>query len=115
MSGARKEDVDQLLKKYDPHVRELAQKLRRLVKKTLPAATETVKWGNTVYLLDGKNLAWIVGYKDHADLGFFAGARLDSKLLEGTGKGIRHIKVRNEDDIKEDEFVRLLKEAAKLV
>ena len=115
MSGARKEDVDQLLKTYDPHVRELAQKLRRLVKKTLPGAAETVKWGIPVYILDGKNLAWIVGYKDHADLGFFVGAKLDSKLLEGTGKGIRHIKVRNEDDIKEAEFVRLLKEAAKLV
>ena len=57
MSGARKEDVDQLLKTYDPHVRELAQKLRRLVKKTLPGAAETVKWGNPVYVLDGKNLA----------------------------------------------------------
>ncbi|TLY10597.1 MAG: DUF1801 domain-containing protein [Thaumarchaeota archaeon] len=91
VSGARKEDIDQLLKTYDPRVRELAQKLRRLVKKTLPGAAETVKWGNPVYM------------------------KLDSKLLEGTGKGIRHIKVRNEDDIKEAEFVRLLKEAAKLV
>ena len=115
MSGARKEDVDQLLKTYDPPVRELAQKLRRLVKKTLPDAVETVKWGNPMYLLDEKNLAWIVGFKDHADLGLFAGAKLDSKLLEGTGKGIRHIKVRNEDDINEAEFVRLLKQAAKLV
>ena len=114
MSGARK-DVDQLLRTYDAPVRELAQKLRRLVKKTLPDVVETVKWGNPMYLLDGKNLAWIVGYKDHADLGFFAGSKLDSKLLEGTGKGIRHIKVRKEDDIKEAEFVRLLKETARLV
>jgi len=36
VSDARKEDIDQLLKTYDPRVRELAQKLRRLVKKTLP-------------------------------------------------------------------------------
>ncbi len=114
MSGVRKEDVDQLLETYDPHVSELAQKLRRLVKKTLPGSVETVKWGNPVYLLDGKNLAWIIGYKNHADLGFFAGAKPDSKLLEGTEKGIRHVKVRKEDDIKEAEFVRLLKEAAKL-
>ena len=114
MSDPRK-DVNQLLKTYDPRVSELAQKLRKLVKKTLPDAVETVKRGNPMYLLDGKNLAWIVGYSDHADLGFFVGAKLDSKLLEGTGKGIRHIKVRNEDDIKEAEFVRLLKEAAKLV
>ena len=68
VGGARK-DVDQLLKTYDPRVRELAQKLRKLVKKTLPNAVETVKWGNPMYLLDGKNLSWIVGYKDHADLG----------------------------------------------
>jgi len=36
-----------LLKTYDPHVRELAQKLRRLVKKTLPGAAETVKVGES--------------------------------------------------------------------
>lgn len=76
---------------------------------------ETIKWGNPTYISNGKNIAWILNYKDHVDLGFFMGAKLHSDLLEGTGKGLRHIKVRRPDDIKEEEFTRLLKDAAKLV
>ncbi len=67
--GDARKGVEQLPKTYDARVRELAQMLRKLVKKTLLNAVETVKWGNPMYLLDGKNLSWIVGYKDHADLG----------------------------------------------
>ena len=55
---------------------------------------ETVKWGNITYLLDDRKIAWILFYRDHVDLGFFAGAKLHSKLLEGTGKGLRHVKIR---------------------
>jgi len=56
----------------------------------------------------------LMTYKDHINLGFFLGAKLNSRLLEGSGKGLRHIKVRNEGDIKNGEFSKLLKEAAKL-
>ena len=49
------------------------------------------------------------------DFGFFMGAKLKSELLEGTGKGLRHIKVKTQEDIDETEFGRLLKDAAKLV
>ncbi len=113
VSSAAK-DLDRLVRAYNPPVKELAQRLRVLVKKTLPDAVETVKWGNLMYILDGKNLAWIVEYKDHVDLGFFVGAKLNSKLLEGTGKGIRHIKFMSERDVDEAEFTRLLRQAAKL-
>ena len=52
--------------------------------------------------------------KSLANLGFFEGARLTSQLLEGTGKGMRHVKVRTLKGIKEREIVGLLKKAAKL-
>lgn len=107
-------DVDSLVKKLNPKLRELAEKLRVIVKKTLPNAVETVKWGNPTYIIDGKNVTWLLTYRDHVDLGFFKGAQLKSKLLEGTGKGLRHIKVRTVADIQEEEFSRLLREAAKI-
>lgn len=109
-----KPDVDTLVKKLNPKLRELAEKLRVIVKKVLPNAVETVKWGNPTYIVDGKNVAWLLTYKDHVDLGFFKGAQLKSKFLEGTGKGLRHIKVRSVADINEEEFTRLLREAAKI-
>lgn len=40
---------------------------------------------------------------------------MNSKLLEGTGKGLRHIKIREMKDIKKRETSKLLKEAPKLL
>lgn len=107
-------NVKEILDKMDPDKRKTAQKLRSIVKSTLPDVVETVKWGNITYLLGDENLSWIMAYKDHLDLGFFKGAELKSELLEGTGKGLRHIKVKTEKDINGKEVSRLLKEAAAL-
>ncbi len=105
--------IEEILKKFDSQKRGAAEKLRAIVKKTLPDAEETVKWGNIMFLYNGKNLSWICAYTNHLDFGFFMGAKLKSPLLEGTGKGLRHIKIRTKEDINEDEIKRLLKEAAK--
>ena len=101
--------VDDLLAKANPKTRGLAQRLRKLVQKTLPTVTEVVKWGNPTYMVDGKNVAWMLLYRDHVDLGFFQGASLKSARLEGTGKGLRHLKVYRNDDVDEVEFASLLK------
>jgi hypothetical protein len=76
---------------------------------------ETVKWGSITYLLNGKASSWMIAYEDHLDLGFFTGARLRSKRLEGTGKNLRRVEVFKVDDIDEHEFRRLLKDVAKMV
>ena len=107
-------DVDSILKQLKPDQKKIAEKFRSIVKKTLPDAVETVKWGNIMYVYNGQNLSWFLPYEDHADFGFFKGAQLRSKLLEGTGKGLRHIKVRSFEDIDEAEFGRLLGDASKL-
>jgi hypothetical protein len=65
-------------------------------------------------MIKGRNVACIMIYKDHVNLGFLRGARLKSEGLEGTGKGLRHVKVRRLEDIGEGEFTRLLREAATL-
>ncbi len=107
--------VEAILESFDPEWRKVAEGLRRSVKKTLPGVVETVKWGNITYLLNDKNLAWIIAYKDHLDFGFFMGAQLKSQRLEGKGKGLRHIKVRSAADIDEKEFARLIRDAARLL
>ena len=108
-------DVDEMLGDVDPHLRALTQSLRNLVKRSIPEAVEQLKWGNPTYTVDGKNVACIMFYSDHVNLGFFMGARLKSRRLEGTGKGLRHVKVRSKADVDEREFGRLLKEATALV
>jgi hypothetical protein len=53
-------------------------------------------------------------FEDHINYGLFMGARLNSKRLEGTGKGLRHVKVYEMKDVDEEEFARLARDAAKL-
>ena len=114
MKYVKGKTLEEIAAKLNPPQRKIADKLRTLTKKTLPEIIETVKWGNITYLLDGKNLAWIIFYKNHVDFGFFRGTELESKLLEGTGKGIRHIKIPNDEDVPTEEIAKLLIEAMKL-
>lgn len=107
-------DVDELMKTTDSLPRDLAESVRRVVRKSIPQALEQVKWGNPVYTVKGSNVVCIMLYRDHVNLGFFQGSKLTSKRLEGTGKGLRHIKVRSKSDIDPKEFARLLRKATRM-
>lgn len=54
--------------------------------------------------------------KKHVNLGFQRGNELidKSKLLQGTGKIMRHIRIKNMEDIQSDAFTSLIKEALAL-
>lgn len=106
--------VDEFIDALDAQKRPLADELRMVVKKALPDAEEKLKWGNITYTYNGSDICWIIAYKDHLDFGFFKGAMLKSDRLEGTGKGLRHIKVSAMSDIDEAEFTRLIGDATKL-
>jgi hypothetical protein len=106
--------VNELIRESDPRLRASIRQVRAIVKKSMPQAKEYVKWGIPHYYVGKVKVACIMIYRDHINLGFFRGAELNSKLLEGTGKGLRHIKIRTRDDIKETEYSRLLKQAANI-
>jgi hypothetical protein len=108
-------DVDDYTSKVDPRLREQFAKLRLIIKKALPGSCESVKWGIPYYSLNGVGVASIAEYSQHVNLYFLQGAKLSSDLLEGTGRGMRHITVKTLKDIKEGEFTRLLSQAGKLV
>jgi hypothetical protein len=107
-------DVDAYVSKVDPKLRRQFEKLRSLVKRALPGASESVKWGVPYYSLDGVGVASIADYSEHVNLYIMQGAKLSSDLLEGTGKGMRHITVKALAEIKETEIMRLLREAGAL-
>ena len=54
---------------------------------------------------------YIGALRDHVNLGFSINglSKEDIALFEGNGKTLRHIKVRNLDNIDEDRILRLLK------
>ncbi len=114
MRNSKGKSLQEILGKLTPEQKEIVAKLRFLTKAALPNIVETIKWGNITYLLGENNLAWILIYSDHVDYGFFRGAELNSQVLEGTGKGLRHIRISDDKSFDEKEISRLLNEAAKL-
>ena len=101
--------VEEIVDSLEAEQKEIVAKLRSLVKRVFPEIVETVKWGNITFLMGEENLAWIIIYRDHVDFGLFRGAELESKLLEGTGKSLRHIKIKSSNEIDENELAGLLK------
>jgi hypothetical protein len=76
--------------------RETAQALREAVLRAGPGLEQSVKWGNLVFSHAGSHAVAIVIHKDHANLQVFNGALLLERfpMLEGTGRGLRHLKLR---------------------
>jgi hypothetical protein len=105
---------------YDPQISHLTLALRELVLEEAPAAIESVVKGYAVaigFSFTGKPLkdgfCHVVAYTSHVNLGFNRGALLPDPngVLDGTGKSIRHMTVRNQNDL-DRPFVRRYVQAA---
>ena len=85
------------------------------MKKAAPGLKEEMKWGFPCYVGE-KNVCNIMVTGKWVDLGFFQGFDLkDPKgLLEGSGKEMRHIKVRKPEDIDIAALTVVVKQAASL-
>jgi hypothetical protein len=106
--------VDAYFASQPPDKRALLGKLRALVKKGVPGATETIKWGVPFYIRSGRNVCALAAFKEHVGLNFFGppDAFVDPHgRLEGAGKGNRMLKVRSAADIDDGSIQRWLKAA----
>ena len=108
------------LASYNPHVSNLTLALREVVLEEAPDAIESVVKGYAVaigFSFTGKPLkdgfCHVVTYSNYVNLGFNRGALLpDPKgVLKGTGKSIRHITIRNQNEL-DRPFVRRYLQAA---
>src|SRR5215468_7719979 len=90
--------------------------VRALLKKTVKGVEEYVNpWKIPSFDSNGPLCCFMVG-KEHVTFAFMRGAALSDpeKLLEGTGKGVRHVKLRSIADVKKPRVKKLVVEAAKL-
>ncbi|PKV62454.1 DUF1801 domain-containing protein [Pontibacter ramchanderi] len=76
--------------------KETLEALRQLVHDTVSGLTEEFKWGRPVFRAN-KDFAYLKTAKAYVTLGFFQFDKLNDPkgLLEGTGKDMRHIKIKN--------------------
>jgi hypothetical protein len=94
-------DVDAVIAVIPEPQRSVVVALRALVREAAPGLQESVKWGKPVYGRGTANLLSLIAHKSHVNLQLFNGATLPDPdgLLEGTGKGLRHVKCRSVDDV----------------
>jgi hypothetical protein len=107
---------DDCIQKGNPELQSVAQAVRRLVKKLLPASVETINpWGIPTFSFHGPIALLMVG-KNHVTLGFTRGTSLDdpARLLDGTGKNLRHVKLRELAEVRNPSLGKLILHSAKL-
>jgi len=95
-----------------------ALRLRDIIIEVHPKIVERIKWGNLTFVYNENNIASVYSFEtiSYINLAFFKGTLLPDpkRLLEGTGKGMRHIKVHSEKDINKKQIISWIKEAIKL-
>lgn len=105
--------LDELPKKK----RDLPLKVRDIILMVDPSTKEDIKWGSLTFL-HNRNIAWILNYpqREYINFGFFRATELsDPKgLLEGSGKGLRHVKISGKENIDVQQFIVWVKEAIEL-
>ena len=107
---------DDYLADQAPANQAIIRALRRFVKAAAPALTETVKYSNGCWVAGTEPIVYVYSDVGFVHFGFVMGASLKDPrgLLEGTGRSIRHIKVRAPADIDRPAFTVLLKQAVRL-
>ena len=94
---------DELLADVDPDLAAIARRLRTIIRAVDVRTVETVRLGDNAatYGVGPKKMtdgyAYIMPMRGYVNLGFYQGAMLPDpqRLLEGTGKGLRHVKIRS--------------------
>src|SRR5436190_14343350 len=112
-------DLLDLLRTYDRGIQELTIGLRQLVLEELAPCCEyilevyivSILYGPTHRMKDG--ICYIGVIRDHVNLGFLHGSELSDphRLLEGTGKQMRHIKFKKMSDLERPVIRAYLQEA----
>jgi Domain of unknown function (DU1801) len=100
--GPTEDEFETLLATHDPAIADTSRALRRALAAAFPEAVEQVDFGNRL-LAVGKTMAMrdltfaIIPHKAHVNLQLADGVELPDPegLIEGTGKRIRHVKVRS--------------------
>jgi hypothetical protein len=96
--------------------RDVARELRKLIKSTTSSLKEEVKWGWPCYTSGGKNVCGFMHMRETVNFVLYRGADLKDPddLIEGTGRSMRHVKLRSLADLRKKAFQSFIKETIRL-
>src|SRR5215813_5526165 len=107
MPARHPKELLDLLRRYDRGIQELVLSLREIVIDEMAPCCEGIYEVYIISLVYGSSpkmtdaICYIGALKDHVNLGFHQVTSLSDsyRLLEGDGKQMRHIKIRNPDEL----------------
>lgn len=110
-------EVDQFIKNLPNVIQNITKTLRKVILNSSPKLEEEFKWSMPNYSYDGL-VCYLQTAQKHVNLGFQKGNELQKKdidnLLQGTGKTMRHIRIKKIEDIKPEAITSLIQEAMAL-
>ena len=94
-------EVDEWLSGDPPELYSIARQWFAAFRDCGDDVNELLHDGNPTACVDGAAFGYVNVYKSHLNIGFFMGAFISDphSLLEGSGKRMRHVKLRPENDI----------------
>lgn len=115
--GRTIEAVDKYMMDLPEDIQIITGELRKIILHTSAKLIEEFKWSMPNYSYHGL-VCYLQASKKHVNLGFHRGNELldkdTDKLLQGTGKTMRHIRIKKLEDIQPEAFTSLIKEALAL-
>jgi hypothetical protein len=96
-------------------VDEVAERAEKLVREVGPTLKVETHWGMPWYV--GRDLVCLAGaFTNHVGMQFWRGSILPDPdhLLEGTGKNLRHVKLRTLEEVSSPKLARLIRAAIAL-
>ncbi len=105
--------ITEYIKNSPDQQREIMEKIRQLIHDSVPTVVEEFKWSRPVFK-SKKDFAYLKTAKSYVNLGFMDFSKLDDpdNRLEGTGKDMRHVKLKTIQDVETDLFEKWIKAVA---
>ncbi|WP_042142001.1 DUF1801 domain-containing protein [Paucisalibacillus sp. EB02] len=115
--GRKIQEVDQYIANLPEEIQAITSSLREIILNTSSELIEEYKWSMPNYSYNGL-VCYLQASKKHVNLGFQKGNELEDKdqenLLQGSGKTMRHIRMKKMEDINPEYFISLIHEAMEL-
>ncbi|HEY7735502.1 MAG TPA: DUF1801 domain-containing protein [Candidatus Limnocylindrales bacterium] len=109
-------DVDRLLEPHAEPIAEVARAVRSVIRSEMPEANESVDFGNRLiafgWSMRIRDLLFaVIPHTAHVNLQLADGAELPDPtgIIEGTGKRIRHVKLRAPEDVEKPQIRALVR------
>jgi hypothetical protein len=108
--------VEELFPDIADEVRGIITAIRTMVRDAVPEATEILYHGALGYGPTSSGfdrILYVTAQRGYANLGFFYGGHLSDPehLLEGTGKRMRHVKIRSAQAVENPALAKLVRDA----